>query len=347
MGRGFASDNQAGAHPNVLAALTACNEGHVPAYGDDGITARAAAAVAEAVGGEPSVFFALTGTGANVIALRALVRPWEAIACAATAHIANDEAGAPEFQTGAKIVTIPTEHGKLTPADVTPLLAAPPSEHHPAPRVVSITQATEYGTVYTPAEVAELAAAVHKHGGLLHMDGARLANAVASLGVHAAEVTSAAGVDALSLGFTKAGAVGCEAVVLFRPELAAGFRNLRKQSGQLASKQRFVAVQAEALLASNLWVDLAASANGCAARLAAGAADIPGVQITHPVEANEVFARVPTMAVPALQAAYPFYVWDGELDDAGRVEVRWVCSWDTTREDVDGMLALLASTLGG
>jgi threonine aldolase len=343
-GRTFASDNNSGVHPDVLVAVAEANDGHVHAYGDDLWTARGVRAVRSHVGEDADVAFVFNGTGANVLALSAMTRPGDAIVCAASAHIAVDECGAPERFTGCKIIVVETPDGKLTAALVEPVLAVVGNEHHSQPKVVSISQVAETGTVYTPDEVRALAAFCHGHGLYLHMDGARLANAAISLDVPIAAFTRDAGVDALSFGGTKNGLLFGEAVVFFRPELAAGFKYVRKSGGQLSSKMRFVGAQFAAAYGSSLWRETAAHANAMAARLATGAASA-GIALAWPTQANEVFAVLPTAAVPALQAVADFYDWETRAD--GTTVARWVCSWDTTEQDVDRFIAALPSLTGG
>jgi len=343
--RGFASDNYAGALPEVIAAIAAANSGHAGSYGADPWTARFDELVREHFGAGAAGFPVFNGTAANVLAIDALTRPHEAVICAAGAHIDVDECGAPERHAGVKLLTVATEHGKLAPDDLGRWEAKRGDEHHVQPRLVSIANATEVGTVYSAAEVAALAARAHELGMLLHLDGARLANAAASGGASLGELTSEAGVDAVSLGATKNGAIGAEAVVFTDAGSVEGFEFVRKQGMQLASKMRFISAQFEPLLSGNLWLSTAAHANAMASRLGEGAAAIDGVELVHPVEANGVFAKLPRPAIDRLLAElsgeHPFYVWDEHAD-----VVRWMCSWDTTEEDVDGLLAALHTALG-
>jgi threonine aldolase len=347
--RGFASDNQSGAHPEVLAAVAAANEGHVPAYGDDTYTARAREVLRGHLGPDAEVFFVFNGTGANVTGLAQLLEPWQAVVCAATAHIATDECGAPERFTGSKLVTVAAPDGQLTPDLVGPHLVGFGFEHHVQPAVLSITQVSELGTVYSIPRIEALSALAREHGMLLHMDGARLANAAVALGSPFAAFTTDAGVDVLSFGGTKNGMLGGEAVCFLGPraaELAEGFRYTRKQGTQLPSKCRFIAAQFAAMYEGDLWRRCAGNANHMADVLARAAA-AAGVTITQPVEANEVFALLPSKVVPPLQDAYPFYVWDEAAGAHDECEVRWVTSWDTRREDVDRFAGLLADLAGG
>jgi threonine aldolase len=340
--RTFASDNNSGAHPGVLVAIADANGGHVHAYGDDPWTERGLRAVRSHVGEDAVVSFVFNGTGANVLALSAMTRPGDAIVCASTAHIAVDECGAPERFTGCKLIGVDTPDGKLSPELVEPTLSVVGVEHHSQPKVVSISQVAETGTVYTSEEVRTLADFCHAHGLYLHMDGARVANAAASLDVPIAAFTRDAGVDALSFGGTKNGLLFGEAVVFFRPEVAEGFKYERKSGGQLASKMRFVGAQFAAAYGSSLWLETASHANSMARRLAAGA-EAAGVELAWPAQANEVFPVLPAPAVTVLKAVADFYDWETRAD--GSVIARWVCSWDTTEADVDRLLAALPEAL--
>ena len=337
--RGFGSDNHSGVHPEVLAAIAEANTGHAHAYGDDPWTERAVAAVRSQLGDQAQVAFVFNGTGANVVALSALCRPWESVICPETAHINTDECGAPEHIANVKLVPVATPDGKLTPELLAPYLTGFDFEHHAQPRAISVSQATELGTVYSPTELRALAECAHEHGMLLHVDGARLANAAVGLGCSLSAIAHEAGVDALSLGGTKNGALGAEAVVLFGEAATDELRYVRKQSAQLASKMRFVAAQMVALYEGDLWSRLASHANAMAARLAEGA-EKRGVHVAYPVGANEVFAELPADRVTDLAERFHFYTWrEGEPD--GHSQVRWVTSWDTTEADVDALLEAL------
>ncbi|HET6403502.1 MAG TPA: beta-eliminating lyase-related protein [Candidatus Thermoplasmatota archaeon] len=335
----FASDNNAPVHPKVLDAIARANVGHAPAYGADEHTARVTERF-RALFGRPDlgVLLVFNGTGANVLGLAAMARPHDAILCADGAHIYADEANAPERFLGAKLVPVATQEGKLTPALLEPHVKGVGSFHHAQPRVVSITQASELGTVYTRAELAALRAFCDRHEMLLHMDGARLANAVVALG-SLADATH--GVDVLSFGGTKNGALAAEAVLVFRPELARDLLWTRKQVTQLASKMRYIAAQLEALLEGDLWLENARQANRAAALLANEASAVPGVRIAYPTQANEVFARLPREAIARLRAEGRFEVWD-EREDL----VRFVCSWDTTENDVRAWAAAIRRAVG-
>jgi threonine aldolase len=313
-----------------MAAIAAANTGHAFGYGHDALTEALAARFAEHFGEQARAFPVWSGTAANVLSLRAACRPWEAAICADTAHLNVDECGAPEAVASVKLLSAPAEDGKLTPELVEPLITRMGDEHAVQPRVISISQCTELGTVYTAVEVKQLAELAHSRSLLLHVDGARLANAAAALDLSLADLTTRAGVDLLSFGGTKNGLLGAEAVVFLAPDLADGFEYLRKQSLQLASKMRFLAAQLHALLSDDLWLRNARQANAMCARLVAAVKDVKGLQITRPVQANAVFAALPPGAIEALQAEFDFYVWD-EL----RREVRWMTSWDSTEEDVE------------
>jgi threonine aldolase len=335
--KSFASDNYAGAHPEVLAALAEANAGHAVSYGADPWTARAEAALREHFGAESQSLLVFNGSGANVLALRCACRPWEAVICAESAHVNVDEGGAPERIAGVKLIPVGTADGKLTPGDVRAHVSRIGDEHAVQPRVVTITQSTEFGTRYGIEETAALAAAAHELGLLLHVDGARLANAAAGLGGGLGAITAEAGVDILSLGGTKNGMALGEAVVFLDPALAEGARYLRKQTLQLASKGRFLAAQFVAMFEGDLWLRNARHANEMAARLAALLSGIPAVTITQAVQANGVFAVIPASAAEAVRATWPFYTWN---ENTG--EVRLMCSWDTTKEDVDAFARAIA-----
>ena len=336
--RGFASDNSATIHPDVLGAIGRVNVGHAFGYGHDEYTYEVARRVAEGFGEQAQAFFVFNGTGANIVSLRAVCRPFDAVICAETAHLNVDECGAPEAIAGVKLLGIPGVDGKLTADAVMRRVARVGDEHAVQARVLSISQCTELGTLYTHEEIRELAAVAHERGLVLHIDGARLSTAAAALGLSLPEV--AVGADVVSLGGTKNGLLGAEAVVFVNPELAAGFPYIRKQSLQLASKMRFLAAQFDALLSDELWRRCAAHANAMAARLAAAVADAPELTITRPVQTNAVFAKLPAPVIGALRCDFPFYVWDEEVN-----EVRWMCSWDTTEEDVDAFAAAVRSAL--
>ena len=334
--RGFASDNHAGVLPEVLDAVGRANVGHAGSYGADEWTARVEELFRREFGPEARTALVFNGTGANVVGLQAVCRPFEAVVCASSAHLNVDECGAPERVAGLKLLPIDTPDGKLTPELVSSRLVRFGDEHAVQPRVVSITQSTELGTVYALDEVRALAEQAHAHGLLLHVDGARLANAAVALDVSLGAATVEAGVDIVSFGGTKNGLLLGEAVVFLRNGLGGDVAFLRKQSMQLASKMRFIAAQFEALLGDGLWRRPASHANAMAARLADAVAGVPGVRVTQPVEANAVFAIIPPAVAAALQERWHFYTWDERTG-----EVRWMCSWDTTEEDVDAFAAEL------
>lgn len=327
-----------------MAAIAAANEGHAGSYGADDWTARMEEIFRHQFGEDARAFLVFNGSGANVACLDAVLRSHEAAICTDTAHLHVDECGAPERISGTKLLTVPTEHGKLTPDDLGRWDARRGDEHSAQARLVSITQSTELGTLYTPAETAAIAARAHSMDMLLHVDGARLANAAGTLDSSLAELTTDAGVDLLSFGGTKNGLMFGEAMVILRPDLAPHAKFVRKQLLQLNSKMRFASAQFEALLQNDLWLDNARTANAMAARLRDAAEAIDGVEIVHPVEANAVFARLERPAidrlVEALPGEHPFYIWD----DAESV-VRWMCSWDTRPEDVDDFAEALADSL--
>jgi threonine aldolase len=336
--RGFASDNSATIHPDVLAAIARVNVGHTFGYGHDDYTLSVEHRVSECFGEHASAFFVFNGTGANVVSLRAACRRFEAVICAETAHLSVDECGAPEVIAGVKLLTVQGIDGKLTPELVESRIERIGDEHAVQPHLVSISQCSELGTLYTADEMRALADFAHSHDLLLHVDGARLSNAAAALGTGLREV--AAGADVVSFGGTKNGLLGAEAVVLLNPALAHDFLYVRKQSMQLASKMRFLAAQFDALISDDLWLRCARHANTMAARLADAVSDVPGLQITRPVQTNAVFAILPSAVIISLQRDYPFYVWD---QSAG--EVRWMCSWDTTEEDVEGFATAVRDEL--
>ena len=335
--RGFGSDNHAGVLPEVLAALGEVNHGHAHSYGDDDWTRRVERRFQDEFGDEARAFLVFNGTGANVVALRSLLQPWEGVVCAESAHLNVDEGGAPERMGGIKLLTVATPDGKLTPDLVATRLVRFGDEHAVQARVVSVTQSTELGTVYSPGELTALKDLCEEHGLLLHVDGSRLTNAAAALGCSLRE--AATGADAISFGGTKAGLIFGEAIVLLRPRPAEGALYLRKQSMQLASKMRFVAAQFEALLEGERWRAAAGHANAMAQRLADGVRD--AVTITQPVDANVVFAILPPEAAQALRRDWFFYTWNEHTG-----EVRWMCAWDTTADDVDAFTAAVREVVG-
>jgi threonine aldolase len=338
--RSFASDNNAGVHPKILQAIERANRGHVIAYGDDVYTEAAVKKFREHLGSDIDVYFVFSGTGANVLGLKAITESHHAIICAQTAHINVDECGAPERFTGCKLVLVSTADGKLKPEQIRPLLHGIGVEHHVQPRVISISQATEMGTVYTPDEMKALADFAHQHNLLLHVDGARIANAAVSLKAGLRELTTAAGVDILSFGGTKNGMMYGEAVVLFGENRTPNFKYIRKQGSHLASKMRFISAQFEALFTNELWRRNAAHANRMARILAQELARIPQIELTQKVEANGVFAIIPKRFIPLLQQKYFFYIWTEEISEA-----RFMTSFDTTEQDIKDFVALVKKTV--
>lgn len=378
----FASDNYAPAHPDVLAALAAASAGHEVSYGEDPWTARLQEVVRARFGAEATAYPVLTGTGANVIALMSMLPRWGAVVATEHAHLNTDENGAPERVGGIKVLTVPAPDGRLTPEAVDRFAADLGDPHRAQPLVVSVTQATELGTVYTPQELREISDAAHARGMRVHLDGSRLANAAVALDVPLRALTTDAGVDVLSFGGTKNGLALGEAVVVLDPSAVDGVEFVRKATMQLASKMRYVSAQLLALFepvgdpvadvdemaaADELWVRNARAANAMAARLRAGLADLSpadvarpdvpapepdggtrpaasGIAFTQPTEANAVFATLPRAVVAALRERHRFYDWGaGETPD--RVEVRWMCAWDTTAADVDAFVADVRAAL--
>lgn len=339
----FASDNTSGVPPEVLAALTRANEGYMPSYGGDPVMTRVRDRIRELFEApEAAVFLVATGTAANALALAIACPPWGAVFCHRTAHVTEDECGAPEFFThGAKLVLVEGAHGRMTPETLSASLSRTGASgvHGVQRGCLTITNVTEAGTVYTPAEVAALTALARAQGLPCHMDGARFANALVATGATPAEMTWKAGIDILSFGGTKNGLMGVEAVVIFDPAKAWEFELRRKRGGHLFSKHRFLSAQMEAYLADDLWLRLAARANHMGARLATGLAALPGAGLIHPVEANMLFAWFPAAGHARARAAgAAYYDWRAPPEGA----VRLVCSWSTTEADVDGFLALVA-----
>jgi threonine aldolase len=339
--RSFASDNNAPMHPEVLAAIGRANQGHVVGYGDDPYTESAVKKFREHFGEDVEVFFVFNGTAANVLGLQALTRPYHAVLCPELSHIYTDECGAPEKFSGCKLIPLPAPLGKLSVETVARAYHGIGDQHHVQPKVISITQATEMGTVYRAQEIRGLADFAHQRQMFLHMDGARIANAAAAQGMTLRQATRDLGVDALSFGGTKNGLMGVEAVVFFLPQLATDFLFVRKQGMQLASKMRYMAVQMEALLTNDLWRRNAEQANRMARLLEQEVRRIARVKLEYPVEANGVFARIPREAIAKIQERYFFYVWNEQES-----VVRWMCSFDTTEEDVRNFAAFIAEMIG-
>lgn len=341
----FTSDNAAGIHPEVLEAIARVNVGSAVAYGHDEVTAQLVACIRGHVGDDAEVLPVWGGTAANVIALASVLEPWQAVLCADSAHIYVDECGAPQRFIGCTLVPIAVghTHGKLSPDAVKSRIGRGRGVHHSQPRVLSVAQPTEVGTVYTPTELRALATLCHDNDLLLHVDGARLPMAAAALGCSLPAMTRDAGVDLLSLGGTKAGLMAAEAAVWLRPELARGAAFHRKQGMHLASKQRFVSAQLLALYEGDLWQRVAGHANAMARRLADAVSECSGVALVHPVETNGVFAAVPAAIVDALRNQYPFHIWN---PDPVRPVVRWMTAWDTTSEQVDAFAAAIIAAVG-
>jgi threonine aldolase len=329
--RSFGSDNNAPVAPEILEAILAANAGDAVGYGDDAWTARAIRRFKAHFGENTDVYFTFNGTGANVAALGSLLRPWEAVLAPASAHLQTDECGAFERFSGSKVIPIATVEGKLRPADLEPYLKAGHGVHFPQPRAISISQATEFGGVYELPELRELCAFAHGAGLIVHVDGARIANAAVALGASLREATVDAGVDVLTFGGTKNGLMLGEAICFFDPALhAQSAPFVQKQAMQLASKMRYVAAQFEALLEGDRWARYAAHANAMATRLHERVRNVPGVRVTRPVRCNAIFATLEHAAIQRIQDEFFFYVFDESLP-----EVRWMTHWATTPQDVD------------
>jgi threonine aldolase len=339
--RGFASDNYAGAHPAVLAAIADANGGHQVAYGDDAYTARLQEVLRDHFGPQTQAFPVFNGTGANVTALTSMLPRWGAVVTSTTAHINTDENAAPERVSGLKLLTVPTPDGKLTPELIDTEAWGWGDEHRAQPLTVSITQSTELGTVYTPDEVRAIADHIHDRGMTLHMDGSRIANAAAALGTELRTFTTDAGVDVLSLGGTKNGLLYGEAVVVLNPEATTGLKFLRKLSMQLSSKMRFASAQLIALYEGDLWLESARHANAMATRLRHALAEVAPVRFTQQTQANANFAVLPAGVADRLRERFRFYDWNPATG-----EVRWMTAWDTTEEDVDAFVAAIKAEVG-
>jgi len=340
----FASDNTSGVHSKILKAVNAATKGHVAAYGDDPYTRAAVRKFHRHFGGDVDVYFVFGGTGANVLALKAITEPYHAVICAEKAHINVDECGAPEKFIGCKLLPISSDDGKISIDDIKESLNGIGDEHHVQPRVISISQSTEMGTVYTAREIAALANFAHRRKMLLHMDGARIANAAASLNVELREITSDVGVDVLSFGGAKNGMMYGEAVVFFNRRFAQGFKYIRKQGTQLASKMRFIAAQFDALLSDDLWKQNARHANRMAKSLASELKKFSHIKIVPECEANAVFAVLPMRSIKSLQKQYCFYVW--HVWNEKTSQVRFMTSFDTTKEDIKNLVGSISGTFG-
>ncbi|WP_433303281.1 threonine aldolase family protein [Actinoplanes sp. CA-030573] len=339
--RGFGSDNNSGIHPEVLAALADANGGHQAGYGADAYTARLQEVFRSHFGDRATAYPVFNGTGANVVALQAACDRWGAVVCAESAHAHVDEGGAPEKTAGLKLLPVPAVHGKLTVEGIAREARGFDDEHRAQPQVVSLTQATELGTVYRPEEIRAIADFAHARDMRVHLDGARLANAAAHLGLPLRAFTTDVGVDLVSFGGTKNGLLLGEAVVVLDPALNRGLDRLRKSSMQLASKMRFLSAQLIALLSGDLWLRGARHANALAALLHERVRDLPGLRVSHPVEANAVFVTLPAAALAELHEKFFFYDWDGAAGEA-----RWMTSFDTTPDDVDRLAEAARAALG-
>lgn len=338
--RGFASDNYAGVHPKVMEALAAANGGHQISYGEDVYTEKLHHVMSEHFGVGIEVFPVFNGTGANVLSLQAMLPRWGAVICAETAHLMTDESVAPQSVGHFALLPVSTVGGKITPETIDQQAYGFGDEHHPQPAVVSLANSTELGTVYTVAEVRAIADHVHAKGMFLHMDGARISNAAASLGVSLRAISRDAGVDVLSFGGTKNGLMGAEAIVVFNPDAAPGLTFLRKMNMQLASKMRFISAQLLALLEGDLWMHNAHHANAMATRLRSSLGGLPGISFTQATEANGVFVILPPGLADELRKNFRFYDWN-----AATGEVRWMCAWDTTTDDIDAFVEAIKVAL--
>lgn len=330
LGKNFASDNNAGVHEKIITALEEANSGHAIGYGDDPYTKRAISIFKSLLSEEVDIYFVYGGTGANVAGLSAVLNPYQSIVCSETAHINVDECGAPEKYTGSKIVTLETEEGKITPEQIEPLLHTKGFEHHSQPKVISISQCTELGTVYSCEELKKLANFAHKNDMLVHLDGARISNAVVALNCSFKEMLIDTGIDIISFGGTKNGMMLGEAVIFTNPSLSKDMKYIRKQSMQLYSKMRFISTQFIAYFKEDIWQINAKHANSMAKKLESKLKNIKEIEIVYPVETNAVFAKIPSTWIEQLQSKYFFYIWDNEESI-----VRWMCSFDTTEEDID------------
>jgi threonine aldolase len=338
--RGFASDNNAGVHPEVLKEMLAVNTGHTIGYGSDVYTDKAKELFRKHLGESAEIFFVFNGTAANVLGLTGVTRSWNSVITAFSAHIEQDECGAPEKFTGCKVLSVDSADGKITVEKVAKHMHGFDFEHHSQPKVISITQATEMGTVYSKDEIVELSAFAHENNMLLHMDGARLANAAVSLDLPFKNFTTDAGVDILSFGGTKNGMMFGEAVCFLKPGLSENFKYIRKQGMQLASKMRFISAQYIAYFGNDLWKRCAAHSNAMAGLLYDKVKDVKGLRITQKVQSNGIFVIIPHTIAEKLRQEYFFYPWNEETS-----EYRWMTSWDTTEEDIRNFMFLLEKLL--
>jgi threonine aldolase len=340
--RGFASDNNAGVHPRILQAIESVNKGHTIAYGDDPYTAEAKEIFQKHFGKNIDVYFVFNGTAANVLGIKAITESYHSIICSDLAHLHMDECGAPEKYTGCKILTVESSDGKLTIEGIRRHMHGFGFEHHAQPKVISITQSTEMGRVYTVSEIREIADYAHDQGLYLHMDGARIANAAAKLSCTLKQMTVNAGVDVLSFGGTKNGMMFGEAIVFFHPNISKEFKYIRKQGMQLGSKMRFISAQFSALLSNDLWLDNACHANKMAKYLEEKVRKISQIQITQPIEVNAIFAILPEQHIETIQNEFFFYVWNEDNS-----EVRWMTAFDTEKEDIDKFTSFIEKTVSG
>jgi len=339
--RGFASDNYASVHPKVMEALAAANGGHQISYGEDVYTEKLHRVMTEHFGMDIEVFPVFNGTGANVLSLQAMLPRWGAVICAASAHLVTDESVAPQAVGHFALLPVSTVDGKITPDTIDEQAYGFGDEHHPQPTVVSLANSTELGTVYSIDELKAISDHVHKRGMFLHVDGARIANAAAHLGVSLRAITRDVGVDVLSFGGTKNGLMGAEAIVVLNPSAAPGLTYLRKMNMQLASKMRFISAQLLALLEGDLWKHNAHHANTMANRLRNALENTPGVQFTHPTQANGLFVILPSGVADELRKNFRFYDWNPQTG-----EVRWMCAWDTHEDDIDAFAAAVKEAVG-
>ncbi len=336
MNRGFGSDNHAGVHPQILHSLTLANQGHAPSYGTDEWTAQATEKFKDHFGSQAQVFFVFNGTAANVTAMRALTRPYQSVFCTDVAHINVDECGAPEYLAGCKLIALPSTNGKLTIPELEKAFVRRGDQHFSQTQVLSLTQPTELGTVYSLDEMKELIFWAKERQLRVHIDGARLANAAAALKVSFKEFTTDLGVDIVSFGGTKNGLMMGEAVIILNKDLARDFKYIRKQSGQLPSKSRFIACQFLTYFENDLWREIADHSLKMAQDLYSAVCEIPGIEITQKPESNAVFAKIPSSWVKTLREKYFFYVWNENT-----FECRWMTSWDTQPSDIQGFAKAL------
>ncbi|NCC09252.1 MAG: low specificity L-threonine aldolase [Bacteroidia bacterium] len=339
--RSFASDNNSGVHPLVMDALSRVNQNHALGYGDDQWTREAVVQLKRAFSEDAEPLFVFNGTGSNVVALQLMTRPYQSILCAETAHIYVDECGAPVKMTGCQIRPIATPDGKLTPELIAPYLQGFGDQHHSQPKAIYLSQCTELGTVYTVEELKRLTAYAHQYGMYVHMDGARLANACATLGLSLKAITTHCDIDVLSFGGTKNGLMMGECVLIFNPELQAEARFVRKQSAQLASKMRYLSCQFTAYLSDSLWLKNASHANDMALKLYQVLKAYPGAEFTQKVESNQLFLTLPRQVIDHLLSSYFFYFWNESKN-----EIRLVTSFDTTEADVDDFIQCLMAFKG-